>query len=543
MPVDPIEIEKQMEALLGGHNSAQMVSSGALAYGGVDCDSEAGGEACEQFLARVEEMSVFLKLEPSCRKYRNEFSINYQQLLSSEARCYRPDVLRGALSVTRVTSIYVNGMRHTFSSSVLELGMELKCAWLIFADVLQRCSTGHLEQSQILNSELPNALLFLDAAWASFEAAYIGQLMQIEHAARTPLINAIAATKSVMINADECSAAMLAISQLNKLANFEGKGRSDLQAKTLLCAHSWLMEHGMLGHRAAGSFHRGAKAMLQLVAGNLRDSFCKLQGYLQTLEQCILEVDPCLANNDKLASYLMTLEECWDIGDRYLASDCTFKCFLQLASKLETFRRTSGALAEMVSSCEAELFLVVPRLVLLSTTSCGGRRILEEEMQTTILEGLLPHSEASQLCTVFAKASDLLSSWLLAVRPRATPKKLQAYLARKESKAMTRAFVQAVVAGPGGGGRCARAVAEAHLADVGESLGAVHVSRRVRTSEKILAGTDVHILEEIEGVFEAMLRELECRSMRLQRHSAKEWNSMAALLVKSMQGVSTPPVP
>ncbi|CAK0845521.1 unnamed protein product [Prorocentrum cordatum] len=104
------------------------------------------------------------------------------------------------------------------------------------------------------------------------------------------------------------------------------------------------------------------------VARRVVDSFAALRGYLREAHGCLERVDPHLRNNAELAALLATPrpgQESWELGRRYLRNAELCKLLGRLAAQLRTLQGLVPVFGAMCATCDAELFMVLPR------RSCG----------------------------------------------------------------------------------------------------------------------------------------------------------------------------
>ncbi|CAE8736952.1 unnamed protein product [Polarella glacialis] len=540
------------------------MSAETRGYLRVDCNSIEGLQACKAVLLALEAAASSLGLAPAPRQYRQGFSANYAAIFAGHARCYRADVLEAALASHKVRETCVNGVRYPFPSQLLENGAALRRAWAALAEAICKSNLEALRACGGLQSlicwwpgaadqqghweDLRVAVHVLDEAWAAWENCYITELIRVEEEARRPLRAAIAAAKQVDglsgnmdSDAIKCIDQMVsALAHLNTIANPQGKGRGDLDGRVLRAALAWLeLEEGPNAGTCTNLLdNAGARSLVQNVAGRIVDAFLKCLDYLCHLEPHLCKVDPWLGRNAGLAERLLDLEEQWELGERLLMDTSGFGSLLQLASTLEAFSGSSEAFRAMLEECDAELFMVLPRLVWLCALqpSSGGRQVLGQMLPCLRFnedEESLDNDHLAGLRALFTTFCEGLLQFMHASRPSlaAFPAEQHAQTetswAVAEAACLQRLLFQAAVAGPAD---CSKAAQEVLL----EARSAAAFS---------MSGSPCSDQEGLFEQLETLLRELEGWSLKLQRHCPQDWNCLSSVLVGSIHPAAVLPQP
>ena len=162
------------------------------------------------------------------------------------------------------------------------------------------------------------------------------------------------------------------VSQMNSCANPHGHGRDDMTEEVLVAASSLLL-------RSGGS--RTEAAVRRYLATQVLSGFVEVRSYLASISNFVMEVDPQLACNTLLVKALSHWEEAWELGEHLLKEGA-----MQMLSAVATLcacRDAPTTLGRMLEDQDAELFLVLPRLVLLCS--------LSDERNAEVLRSLLPH--------------------------------------------------------------------------------------------------------------------------------------------------------
>lgn len=188
---------------------------------------------------------------------------------------------------------------------------------------------------------------------------------------------AIAMARAIRDQSEEARGILTAlcqeVSHMNSCANLHGHGRDDMTEEVLVAASSLLLRNGGSGVEAA---------VRRFLAAQVLSSFAEVRSYLASISNFVMEVDPQLACNAQLVKVLSSWEEAWELGERLLLNEG----MLQALSAVAALCAGSGApgeLKRMLEDQDAELFLVLPRLVVLCS--------LSDERNAEVLRSLLPH--------------------------------------------------------------------------------------------------------------------------------------------------------
>lgn len=114
-------------------------------------------------------------------------------------------------------------------------------------------------------------------------------------------------------------------------------------------------------------------------------SFEAMRRYLREVKKCLERVDPHLCNNVGLVARLVDWEESWEIGARYVRQRSLFEANNDIVAEFRIAQNLAPAFTTMCNDCDVELFLVLPRMVIL----CCLEKPLEP--RAGLLRSLLPH--------------------------------------------------------------------------------------------------------------------------------------------------------
>ena len=173
-----------------------------------------------------------------------------------------------------------------------------------------------------------------------YEQAYIGELMVIERDARRFIYDLVDAVNSH-------AEFIKVVGQINSIANVQGQGRQDFAPELLECARN-----------SPGGNQRVAD-----LQNRVKGAFEKLVSYARTVK--IYEVDPQLRNNKNLAHLLSDFEEAWVLGSEHLLDPKHREHLILFSALIESLQERYSEFRQMVESCDAQLFLSLPALVVL----------------------------------------------------------------------------------------------------------------------------------------------------------------------------------
>merc|ERR1719440_2444697 len=109
-----------------------------------------------------------------------------------------------------------------------------------------------------------------------------------------------------------------------------------------------------------------------LLAADVVESVEAMCKYLRQAGRCLERVDPHLCNNSGLVDRLVDWEESWEVGAKYVRDAPLFDAIRDTVAEVNKSQELSPTLQEMFEDCDAELFLVLPRLVWLYFRAVPG---------------------------------------------------------------------------------------------------------------------------------------------------------------------------
>lgn len=162
-----------------------------------------------------------------------------------------------------------------------------------------------------------------------------------------------------------------AISRLNSMANDQRKGRDDLNHAVIAAALDVVRKH------------KGDRDAELVLADSIFSSFEALRVCIAESASNIDRVDPQLCNNRELVHCLVDWEVSWETGNDYLCHPARLAALCSLVNNLKEAQDNQN-FRSMCKDCDAELFLVLPRMIIhwfLSNPALHGE----------FLRPLLPH--------------------------------------------------------------------------------------------------------------------------------------------------------
>jgi len=474
--------------------------------GFLDTQSSKGFLACQAFLQSIELCSDAMLLEPAARSYRDVFSRNFRGLFAGHSRSYRVDVLEAGTSLGLV--VFSNGERVQLSQAIAPDAEGLRDAWISLGCFLSRWdgrSWSEKQQDERNPSaldELRTALARLDYAWAGFERVYVEELMLLQERGRHLLRKAVTyeqrlrdieergTRRATALESQELQALqhklIECLEQLNLVANVRRKGCHRLSATTLLAARRVL------------ALRRGG-CPARVLGERVLQSYAQMREYLREVGTRLEEVDPDLWRNADLVDQLEHWEENWEIGARYLQEPRQFHAVCDMVAYLREVLKVAPDLARMCEDRDPELFLALPRAVLLAFLAAprGPRAAL--------LRRLLPHKFTAREGAAEDAARSGPGPELLELAGRVGAVQLLLERSAPSRVEALRVLLLRVTVGPG----CDASAAEEAL-----EVGA-------------------------REALDSFVRELEGLSMELQRASAggrtpEDWNECAEVLVQCL---------
>jgi hypothetical protein len=146
------------------------------------------------------------------------------------------------------------------------------------------------------------------------------------------------------------------LGKINSVANPDGMGRDDLSNDILLAAEG-------IVRRVSPHQSKAVRAL----AVRIKKTFQDFRNLLQKYEQNIEVVDPQLKNNVELVEILVEFENTWTQGLTYFMDHKKCHQLIHFSSLIEATGEKHKTFAEQLESREAEIFFIIPSLLILKT--------------------------------------------------------------------------------------------------------------------------------------------------------------------------------
>jgi hypothetical protein len=354
-----------------------------------DTDSETGASSCKKFLNQIESLMLSFGLKGENREYRKKFSKAYFYLFDKKKLCFLTEIFGSAQETTPF--LVVNGEEYNFSKEVLEYGNILInsfCSLIMTINDVVKNIRDELFFNDIkkVKNEIKESLIAFDKNWVKYEEKYIFELIEIEKKSRKLIIDAINIENEItnyenklnlrgklVLNDkryDQLRIKLIEIIlNLNKVANIEGKGRSDLPVDILFNAEKVLVTVS----------ENQSKGMRNL-AFKIKNSLQNLRILLRKYSKNIEEIDPQLKNNKKLAKLLYDFENKWEQGKIYLLDKKKFNQLLFFSQIIEIIceKYNKYSIRELIENNDPSIFISLPSILLLKAIYKEDQNICQE---------------------------------------------------------------------------------------------------------------------------------------------------------------------
>lgn len=284
------------------------------------------------------------------------------------------------------------------------------------------------------------------------------------------------------------------IASLNACANTQGRGRGDLglavlerAAEVFLCPEPtpWSLKE-------CDDVVSASMAARRFLASQVLVGFLQIRNYFTDIADRMLFVDPQLSRNTTLVARLTKWEESWELGAQFLPRPVLLESLCGLAGCIRRAQRIAPDLISFVENRDAELFLILPRLVLIFG--------FIDSVLMPLPASLLPHHFFGPAVAASAGQQQGTGDFQLSSEVVALLKQFAnvCYSLSEDSECSGsdiwwQPLVRAAVAGPG--------------------------ATQTRGAAK-----------EHEAALDCFLHRLEGFSMELQRHMPEDWNQCCSIL-------------
>jgi len=146
------------------------------------------------------------------------------------------------------------------------------------------------------------------------------------------------------------------ISEINKVSNFEGKGRDDLKIEILIEAEKIMR-----------TVSANTSKSIRFLAERIKNSFWNIRTLLRKYNENIEIVDPQLKNNSDLVECLVNYECLWEKGKEFLINEEKCKQLIKFSQIIEILREKYKEINEQVESRDPTIFVWIPSILVLKS--------------------------------------------------------------------------------------------------------------------------------------------------------------------------------
>ena len=351
--------------------------------------TEEGNEICQDFLNQIEVLMKSMNIKGKDRTYRKKFTKAYYLLFEEDKLCFLSEIFDSAQENTNY--IMVNDSKYYFSEDVLNYGNELYISFCALITLLTDINKLIKDKIKIIDinrilDNIKSCLIDFDSKWVQYEEIYINELIIIEEKARKLILEGIKLENDItnyenkskikgklLINDkkyNELRSKLIGnILEINRIANVNGKGRSDLSPEILFQAEKVLVtvsENQSKGMRnLALKIKNGLNVMRQL--------FRKFSNNIES-------VDPRLSNNKDLSKYLLYFERKFELGKIYLLDNKKYNQLLAFSQIIEIIceKYNKYSIRELIENNDPCIFVSLPSILLLKAINKEDKNICKE---------------------------------------------------------------------------------------------------------------------------------------------------------------------
>mmetsp|Transcript_10922 Transcript_10922/g.26238 ORF Transcript_10922/g.26238 Transcript_10922/m.26238 type:complete len:540 (+) Transcript_10922:52-1671(+) len=354
----------------------------------IETRSSKGLGAVETFLEALEGVADAFDIEPASRDYRSAFQEHFNDMRPQ--RDYSITVLEACLSLRRSGAIWANGHKFELSPEAETACLSLHEEWHELLTRLDQILPISLEDAREVRPDLRVLLSSFDGKWAIFEHCYIIEIVKVQHRAKGLVCKAIEVEDVVTgleskadIDIEDSAEYQLHVralvactARLNVAANLQRKTFDELTVD--------IRENAVALLRMCAIDADTPLQAARAIARQVVQSFEDVRDCLRSMQHKIDQINPQLCQNEELVASLMRWEEAWIVGVRYIQTRPVLGALCKMIPRLLRATELSSTFSQMCSSFDAELFLVLPRIVWLSYLD-------SPESFTGLISNLLPH--------------------------------------------------------------------------------------------------------------------------------------------------------
>mmetsp|Transcript_15178 Transcript_15178/g.23999 ORF Transcript_15178/g.23999 Transcript_15178/m.23999 type:complete len:551 (-) Transcript_15178:39-1691(-) len=318
------------------------------------------------FLGQIEHCINYLGVDTASREYRKWFTEKYQN-----DECMYTTSIIIASTKNHLGAWKVNGNRYSFSGVAIKKAARLNrilklvglCLEVWYAQ--QSPCFKQVRSRQATRAHLMASLKQFDCAWADFENIYICERMKIEAEERQLLLDAVKCAQSL---ADFQSKLGDCLETLLQDLRYRSQQHSLVDHLTQICKLVTKRRKCTFDadvFNCARDYQRG-DCFQSGVAEHLAASFVAVQTHLETMGTCLACVDAEIRKNRGLVQLIATLEEAQSMYEDYVRDENVCAFLEHVFANTRHAQILVPALRDMCAHRDPEMFVVLPRLVLLS---------------------------------------------------------------------------------------------------------------------------------------------------------------------------------
>ena len=323
------------------------------------------------------------------RTYRKKFTKAYYLLFEEDKLCFLSEIFDSAQENTNY--IMVNDSKYYFSEDVLNYGNELYISFCALITLLTDINKLIKDKIKIIDinrilDNIKSCLIDFDSKWVQYEEIYINELIIIEEKARKLILEGIKLENDItnyenkskikgklLINDkkyNELRSKLIGnILEINRIANVNGKGRSDLSPEILFQAEKVLVTVS----------ENQSKGMRNL-ALKIKNGLNVMRQLFRKFSKNIESVDPRLSNNKDLSKYLLYFERKFELGKIYLLDNKKYNQLLAFSQIIEIIceKYNKYSIRELIENNDPCIFVSLPSILLLKAINKEDKNICKE---------------------------------------------------------------------------------------------------------------------------------------------------------------------
>ena len=351
--------------------------------------TEEGNEICQDFLNQIEVLMKSMNIKGKDRTYRKKFTKAYYLLFEEDKLCFLSEIFDSAQENTNY--IMVNDSKYYFSEDVLNYGNELYISFCALITLLTDVNKLIKDKIKIIDinrilDNIKSCLIDFDSKWVQYEEIYINELIIIEEKARKLILEGIKLENDItnyenkskikgklLINDkkyNELRSKLIGnILEINRIANVNGKGRSDLSPEILFQAEKVLVTVS----------ENQSKGMRNL-ALKIKNGLNVMRQLFRKFSKNIESVDPRLSNNKDLSKYLLYFERKFELGKIYLLDNKKYNQLLAFSQIIEIIceKYNKYSIRELIENNDPCIFVSLPSILLLKAINKEDKNICKE---------------------------------------------------------------------------------------------------------------------------------------------------------------------